>query len=77
MASRATQNANIDAAMATVVANVPTWVANGGKASNFVRSILATLAATDPGMARWIERRVGSSLLVGVKTTITAADTSP
>lgn len=76
-AQRAAANAAMDAALATIVADIPGWVANGGKTPNLVRSILAALCAADPSAARYIERRFGSSLLAEVALTITAGDTAP
>lgn len=77
MASRATQNAAMDAALLTIAANLPTWIANGGKDSTFFRWVNAQLAATHPSMARLIERKLGNSYLSGFPSTITAADVAP
>jgi hypothetical protein len=76
-AQRIPINSTVDTAMATVVGQIPSWVSNGGSASVFVRSINAALAAADPTFARYVQRHLGSSLLAGVKTTITLADRSP
>jgi hypothetical protein len=66
-------NPAMDAALNTIVGYIPTWIGNGGKTEDLIKAILGALTTADPGLARYIERRFGSSALYGVKTAANSA----
>ena len=67
--ARVAANTAIDTAMATIVSNIPSWITvNGGNASIMVRSLVATLAAADPTLGRYIERHFGVPCLTWRKS---------
>ena len=72
--SRATINTELDAALATIVGLIPSWITSGGRAELCLKTIACAISLADPAVGSAVQRRLGASFAGGTTATFTQAD---